>query len=99
MNLRLTVLLFVLSICAAGQAADPVRVTAENYNRVALGSNVQFVYRCLGRETSISFHDGLEKTLKWETKDATVVIRFKNNRVVEKWQSGLGREKVSATDY
>jgi len=88
-NLRLIVLLFILSICAAGQADEPTKVTVENYNRITIGSNVQFDHRCLGRETSISFHDGLEKTLKWETKDATVVIRFKNNRVAEKWQSGL----------
>jgi len=88
-NLRLIALLFVLSFCATGRAADPVKVTIENYNKVAIGSNTQFVYKCLGRETSSSFHDGLQKTLKWETNDATVVIRFKNNRVVEKWKSGL----------
>lgn len=88
-NLRLILLVFVLSFCSPGRAEEPTRVTVENYNRVAIGSNVQFVYRCIGRETSISFHDGTEKSLKWETKDATVVIRFKNNRVIEKWQSGL----------
>jgi len=88
-NLRLIALLFILSFCATGRATDPAKVTAANFNKVAIGSQLQFVYRCLGRETSISFHDGLQKTLTWETNDATVVIRFKNNRVVEKWQSGL----------
>jgi hypothetical protein len=88
-NLRLIVLVIVLSCCALGRAEVPTKLTVANYNRVAIGSSVQFVYKCLGRETSISFHDGLEKTLKWEANNATVIIQFKNNRVVEKWQSGL----------
>ena len=82
-------MLFVLSFCAEALAAEPVRVTLENYNKVTLGSDIQLAYKCLGHHTSISFHDGLEKTVKWETNNATVVIRLKNNRVVEKWQSGL----------
>jgi len=88
-NLRLLVLVLIFLFCIGGLAAEPTKVTVENYNRVVIGSNVQFVYRCLGRETSISFHDGVEKTLRWEANDATVIIQFKNNRVVEKWQSGL----------
>jgi len=88
-NLRLIALLFVLSFCVAGRAAEPAKMTLRNYQKVAVGSDLQFVYRCLGRESSISFHDGLQKTLKWEANQTTVVIRFKHNRVVEKWQSGL----------
>jgi len=73
-NLRLIVLLFALSFCATGRAADPLKVTGENYNKVVIGSNTQFVYKCLGRETSISFHDAWKKP-QMDTTDATVVIR------------------------
>jgi len=89
MNLRLFALILGLLFSATGQAADPVKVTAENYNKVAIGSNLPFVYQCLGRETSITFHDGTQKTLVWETKNAIVAIQFKNNRVIEKWHSGF----------
>jgi hypothetical protein len=89
MNLHSIVLAFALLVCTTSRPAEPVKLTAENYDKVLLGSNLQFVYKCLGRQTSISFHDGIEKTLKWETEDATVLIRLKHNRVVQKWQSGL----------
>ena len=89
MRSRLLTLVFVLLLCAASQAAEPAKVTIEDYDKVVIGSKVQFVYECLGKHTSISFHSGCQKTLKWEGEDFTVVIRFKNNRVVEKWQTGL----------
>ena len=90
MNLRSVVLVFVLLFCVAGRADDSIKVTLEDYNKIVIGSDIRFVYKCLGRQTSISFHDGCQKTLEWEGEDFTIVIRFKNNRVVEKWQSGLG---------
>src|SRR5436190_4572442 len=89
MNLRLIALVFVLLFCVSGRAADPAKITVENYDKIVVGSDLHFVYECLGRQTSISFHDGLQKTLKWETNDAIVLIRLKSNRVVQKWQSGL----------
>jgi hypothetical protein len=89
MKLRMVTLILMLLFCAAGRAADPVSITVDDYNKVVVGSDIRFVYKCLGRETSISFHDGCEKTLKWEAEDFTVIVRFKHNRVVEKWQSGL----------
>src|SRR5947209_3720012 len=94
MNLRVILLVFVLLIfallfCVAGQAAQPAQISLDDYNKVVVGSDIRFVYKCLGKQTSISFHDGCEKTLKWEAEVFTVIIRFKHNRVVEKWQSGL----------
>jgi|SRR6478609_3257828 hypothetical protein len=93
MNLRvvrvLALIFFALLFCAAGRADDSTKVTVEDYNKVVVGSDLRFVYKCLGRHTSISFHDGCQKTLKWETEDFTIIIQFKHNRVTEKWQSGL----------
>jgi hypothetical protein len=90
MNLRLVALVFVLLFCAVSRATEPAKVTIEDYDKVVIGSRIQFVYECLGKQTSISFYGGCQKSLKWEGEGFTIVIRFKNNRVVEKWQSGLG---------
>ena len=90
MSLRVVLLVFALLFCVAGQPAEPVDITVEDYNKVVVGSDIRFVYKCLGKHTSISFHDGCEKTLKWEAESFRIIVRFKHNRVVEKWQSGLG---------
>src|SRR5690348_7859517 len=94
MNLRVVVLVcvlifFALLFCVVSRADDPTTVTVEDYNKVVVGSDIRFVYKCLGRQTSISFHDGCQKTLTWETEDFTIIVRFKYNRATEKWQSGL----------
>ncbi len=89
MKLQSTVFVIVLLFCFAARGAEPAQITIEDYNKVVIGSKLQFVYECLGKQTSISYHDSFHKTLKWEGADFTVVIRLKNNRVIEKWQSGL----------
>jgi hypothetical protein len=89
MNLRIVVLIVSIFVGVVAWADDSPRVSLRDYNKVAIGSDLPFVHQCLGKHTSISFHDGVLKTLKWETKDATIVVRFKSNRVVEKWHSAL----------
>jgi len=89
MNPRLTAFWFVLLLSTACRAADPAKITIDNYNKVVIGSSIQFVYSCLGKETNSAFYDGTSKTLTWKTDDATIVIAFKRNRVTEKWQTGL----------
>jgi len=98
MNLRILVLNVFLLSSSLLQAADPLKLAVENYKKIAIGSNLEFVYECLGKQSSISFHDGVQKTLKWETKDVTVVIRFRHNRVTEKWHSELSAANEDGPD-
>jgi hypothetical protein len=82
--------LIVFFLCSSVMAADPAKLTVDNYNKVVIGANLQFVNSCLGRETLADndFGDG-DKTLIWKAGNKKISVSFQKNKVSSKWQSGL----------
>jgi hypothetical protein len=83
-------LVIVLLLCSVATAADPSKLTVENYNKVTIGSDIKAVYSCLGKETiADSDYGGGDKTLVWKSGKKKVSVSFQKNKVSIKWQSGL----------
>jgi hypothetical protein len=86
--MRHFIFLAVIAGCSVASAAD-ARLTMENYNKIAPGASIGFVYGCLGKETTISSQRGKKKSLVWKDGKATIRISLENDKVVSKSQTGV----------
>jgi len=91
MNARTLIVLVLFLICSVSLAADPARMTRENYNKIKLGQDEAWVVKCIGKESSATWEHTEGKCLEWERDQpyAWILITFENGKVVRKAQSGL----------
>jgi len=85
-TLLFVVALFVSSVV---QAADPGKLTAENFNKIKIGSTLQAVYAVLGREDTSTFETERLKSLVWRAGDKKIHVDFTHDKVTLKSQIGL----------
>jgi hypothetical protein len=91
--MRYMAIALALLLCSCVQAAEPEKITAENFKKIKLGVSYEFVYTLLGEETVSDYEYDTTKQLVWRVRENErekyIKLRFEKNKVAGKWQVGL----------